>query len=493
MATRPGTPLPSSNWRRTRWPGLFGATMPTSTSGPARSARSGSRSRARTAAGCPARCRPRSRASQISACFSSGSSTITMSPRLAASAIETTSQAVGSRLLDGVRVLAQADDDLRARVLQVECVRVALGAVSEDRDGLAVELREVSVFVVDHRARDSSWARWTFPAALRGSSSSTDPLRRLESQALRGAVRAAVVLGRSRSTTNAVTGLPHSGSSTPITAASVTPGCSSRTASTSAAATFSPPVTIRSSSPPLAPRAGRPRSSAAVAGMQPAVAARGDHRPAHEDLAVVGDPDLRPRAAGARLLAQSASRSARPSRSCHTSAAPGSPRRAAHSSSSAGSARRPGGSCAAPGARARPASRSRASMVGTIEARRHLARLERSVHALGVEAARGPRRSSRTAPSGEDRQAADVVERQAARASGRPARPRAPRPTPARSPRSSRASARPASARRWCRSRDDGGPRRGPPPRRARRPPRPATGPSRRARERAGARGSSGR
>ena len=30
-AIRQGTPLPSSYWRRTRWPGPFGATMPTST------------------------------------------------------------------------------------------------------------------------------------------------------------------------------------------------------------------------------------------------------------------------------------------------------------------------------------------------------------------------------------------------------------------------------------------------------------------------------
>ena len=31
-ATRQGTPLPSTYWRRTRWPGPFGATIATSTS-----------------------------------------------------------------------------------------------------------------------------------------------------------------------------------------------------------------------------------------------------------------------------------------------------------------------------------------------------------------------------------------------------------------------------------------------------------------------------
>ena len=46
--------------------------------------------------------------------------------------------------------LAQPDDDVDAGLLQVQRVRVALRAVAEDRDGLAVELREVCVVVVDH-------------------------------------------------------------------------------------------------------------------------------------------------------------------------------------------------------------------------------------------------------------------------------------------------------------------------------------------------------
>ena len=68
----------------------------------------------------------------------------------------------------------------------------------------------------------------------------------------------------SRSTTLAVTASPHSGSGRPNTAASATAGWASRAASTSAGATFSPPVTIVSdwrptiSSRPSA--AKRPRS-----------------------------------------------------------------------------------------------------------------------------------------------------------------------------------------------------------------------------------------
>ena len=47
----------------------------------------------------------------------------------------------------GVR--AQADDDVDAGVLQVEGVGVALGAVAEDGDGLALEQGEVGVLVVE--------------------------------------------------------------------------------------------------------------------------------------------------------------------------------------------------------------------------------------------------------------------------------------------------------------------------------------------------------
>ena len=44
----------------------------------------------------------------------------------------------------------QADDDVDAGVLEVQRVGVALGAVADDRDGLAVEEGEVCVVVVEH-------------------------------------------------------------------------------------------------------------------------------------------------------------------------------------------------------------------------------------------------------------------------------------------------------------------------------------------------------
>ncbi len=50
----------------------------------------------------------------------------------------------------GVR--AQSDDDRYAGVLQIQCVGVALGAVADDRDRLAVEPAEVGVVVVEHGA-----------------------------------------------------------------------------------------------------------------------------------------------------------------------------------------------------------------------------------------------------------------------------------------------------------------------------------------------------
>ena len=57
-----------------------------------------------------------------------------------------------ARLLDRRRAVAQADHDVDPRVLEVERMRVALGAVAQDRDGLAVEEGEVCVVVVEHGA-----------------------------------------------------------------------------------------------------------------------------------------------------------------------------------------------------------------------------------------------------------------------------------------------------------------------------------------------------
>ena len=84
-------------------------------------------------------------ASQTSACFSSGSRIIT---DVAAAGgfgdVEHLEAGLfGLGAAGGVR--AQADDDVDPGVLQVERVGVALGAVAEDGDGLAVEQREVGV------------------------------------------------------------------------------------------------------------------------------------------------------------------------------------------------------------------------------------------------------------------------------------------------------------------------------------------------------------
>src|SRR5205823_13190301 len=59
-----------------------------------------------------------------------------------------------ARLLRRLRALAEAYDDARARVLEVQGVGVALGTEADDRDGLAVEEGEVCVVVVVHGARD---------------------------------------------------------------------------------------------------------------------------------------------------------------------------------------------------------------------------------------------------------------------------------------------------------------------------------------------------
>ena len=53
------------------------------------------------------------------------------------------------------RALAQAYDDVDSGVLEVQRVRVALGAVADDGHGPALEEAEIGVVVVEH-GRDSS-------------------------------------------------------------------------------------------------------------------------------------------------------------------------------------------------------------------------------------------------------------------------------------------------------------------------------------------------
>ena len=190
------------------------------------------------------------------------------------------------------RVRPQPDDDVDARLLEVERVGVALRAVAEDRDGLALELREVGVvLVVDVASLVGGGA--TGPSADRAPARFTEPGKRpplylqggpggwvgapgvlAGAQLARGVARQ---LGRelrtrfgtlngasdaaqwrrsssasgeapSRGTTTATTASCHSASGRPTAAASATSGWRRRTSSTSAGITFSPPVTMTSPS-----------------------------------------------------------------------------------------------------------------------------------------------------------------------------------------------------------------------------------------------------
>ena len=158
---------------------------------------------------------------------------------------------------------AQADDHVDAGVLEVEGVGVPLGAVAEDRDGLAVEhargrrpcRRRCRRFAWPGRLpeRRSSAQRSPHQLARRRARQrrgQLDPLRDFEAGERLAAEAAQLVggdLGAVASTTTAVTACCHSGSSRPTTAASATAGWRSSTSSTSAGTTFSPPLTIRSS------------------------------------------------------------------------------------------------------------------------------------------------------------------------------------------------------------------------------------------------------
>ena len=236
---------PSSNWRRTRWPGPFGATMPTSTPGggsiwPKWIAKPWANS-SRLPAAIPSAIS----ASQISACFSSGSRIITTSPRLAASATSSTSRPAASasaRLEESGR---RPTTTSTPGVLQVERVGVALGAVAEDGDGLALELRRgrrpcrrrCRRFVMGADASASRQAQLAAHQLARGGArqrrGELDPLRDLEAGQRLGAVAAQLVRRRPRrrprGRRRAVTACCHSGSARPTTAASATSGWRSST------------------------------------------------------------------------------------------------------------------------------------------------------------------------------------------------------------------------------------------------------------------------
>ena len=267
--------------------------------------------------------------------------------------------------------VAQPDDHVDARVLQVERVGVALGAVAEDGDGLAVEQREVGVLVVDDVARlemheqPMSRSRSSFPARCAAARDARRPLGHLVRREARAAERAQLVVVPRRASAAPRSRPPprcHSGSSRPCTPASATAGCSSSACSTSAGATFSPPVDDHvvgppstSGSPPR--RGGRGRWCAAS---RPAQLAGRHARPANADQAVVLDPHsvvriggpararacARPRPGG--MVATCEAHSVRP-----YVGATGSPRPSARSSSGRGSGPPPSSAQRRPGERER--------------------------------------------------------------------------------------------------------------------------------------------
>ena len=148
-AIRQGTPLPSSYWRRTRWPGPLGATMPTSTPG-------GGWIWSKWIA------KPWAKSSRLPGAIPSAISPVPDLGLFLVGEQDHHDVAAAGRFGDvehlepglfglgaAARVGAQADDDVDPGVLQVEGVGVALGAVAEDGDGLPLELREVGVLVVE--------------------------------------------------------------------------------------------------------------------------------------------------------------------------------------------------------------------------------------------------------------------------------------------------------------------------------------------------------
>ena len=73
---------------------------------------------------------------------------MTTSAAFTASAISATFRPAFSALAQDAPLLAQTDGDLDAAVVQVLSMRMALGAVADDGDGLALDEAEVGVLVV---------------------------------------------------------------------------------------------------------------------------------------------------------------------------------------------------------------------------------------------------------------------------------------------------------------------------------------------------------
>ena len=81
-----------------------------------------------------------------------------------------------ARLVGARGALAQADDHVDARVLEVQGVGVALGAEADDGDGLAVEEGEVCVVVVVHGRRILSRRRSSYFTAIPAPTSVTSAM-----------------------------------------------------------------------------------------------------------------------------------------------------------------------------------------------------------------------------------------------------------------------------------------------------------------------------
>ena len=147
-AMRPGMPRPSWYWRRTMWPGPFGAISSTSTSGDGRTWPKWMLKPCAKRSALPlVRCGAIS-SSNTFFCVWSGMRTMMTSASLEASATERTRSPAPSALAFELRARAEPDAHVHAGVAEVERVGVALRAVADDGDLALLQQVEVRVLVV---------------------------------------------------------------------------------------------------------------------------------------------------------------------------------------------------------------------------------------------------------------------------------------------------------------------------------------------------------
>ena len=134
-ATSTGTPRPSTNSRRTRWPGPLGATMQTSTpSAGLDVAEADVEAVAEEQRVARHQVRGRSASAYTCRCTWSGASIMITSASSQASAGETTRSPCVLGLRPAGAALGQADPHVHAGVAQAQRVRVPLAAVADDGD-----------------------------------------------------------------------------------------------------------------------------------------------------------------------------------------------------------------------------------------------------------------------------------------------------------------------------------------------------------------------